>query len=179
MANGEPGDPMETTSSDRPRFTVEAIGLVHSPFGSQDGTPVQPALAGDDAVGTIEIFDPFVEGLTDIERFDRIWVLCWLDRSGPVRMRVIPYLDTVERGLFSTRSPNRPNPIGLSAVRLLRRAGGLLHVADLDLLDGTPVLDVKPYARRFDVFTNTRDGWLSDIESGAEVRADERFARED
>jgi tRNA-Thr(GGU) m(6)t(6)A37 methyltransferase TsaA len=157
-------------------WVVEPIGVVHSPFAAQAGTPVQPAYAGEDAVGTIEVFEPFVGGLSDIEGFDRIWVLSWLDRSGPVRMRVVPYLDTSERGLFSTRSPNRPNPVGLSAVRLLRRRGAVLHVADLDLLDETPVLDIKPYSGRIDVFPGCRDGWLADTGERAQYRADDRFA---
>jgi tRNA-Thr(GGU) m(6)t(6)A37 methyltransferase TsaA len=156
---------------------VRPIGTVHSPYRDQTGTPVQPAFAGEEAVGSIEVFERFAPGLADLERFDRIWIVAWLDRSGPVRLRVVPYLDTVERGLFSTRSPNRPNPLGISAVRLLRREGAVLHVAELDLLDGTPVLDIKPYARRIDVFPTGRDGWLAGTE--AVGPADDRFAPEE
>lgn len=144
------------------RWSIESIGVVHSPYDGRRGTPVQPAYAGRDAVGTIEVYPPFAEGLSDIEGFERIWVISWLDRSGPVRMRVMPHLDDRERGLFATRSPNRPNPIGISALRLLQRRGPILDVADLDLLDGTPVLDLKPYARRIDFFAGTRDGWIAD-----------------
>jgi tRNA-Thr(GGU) m(6)t(6)A37 methyltransferase TsaA len=154
-------------------WTVRAIGVVHSPFRKQTGTPVQPALAGDDAVGTVEVFSEFAEGLCDVEGFDRLWLLSWLDRSGPVRMKVVPYLDTTERGLFATRAPSRPNPIGLSAVRLLRRAANILHVADLDLLDGTPLLDIKPYAPQIDVFDVGRAGWLAGRRGPSS--ADDRF----
>lgn len=160
------------------RWEVGPIGVVHSPFRAQTGTPIQPAFAGEEAIGTVEVFEPFVAGLDDIDRFDRIWVLGWLHRSGPVRMRVVPYLDTEARGLFATRSPNRPNPIGISAVRLLRRSGAVLHVADLDLLDGTPVLDIKPYARSIDIFSGTRDGWLSNAAAEGEHPADDRFGPE-
>ena len=154
---------------------LQPIGVVHSPFASQVGTPVQPALAGPEAVGTIEIFEPFAAGLEDIDGFERIWVVAWFHRAGPERLRVTPYLDVRERGLFATRAPARPNPIGISAVRLLRREGRVLHVADLDLLDGTPVLDLKPYAPAFDVFVASREGWLEGLRR-KHGRADDRFA---
>jgi tRNA-Thr(GGU) m(6)t(6)A37 methyltransferase TsaA len=157
-------------------WTVQPIGVVHSPFLEPTGTPVQPAFAGEGATGTIEVFGTFVEGLSDIEGFERIWVLAWLDRSKPARMRVVPFLDDHRRGLFSTRSPNRPNPIGISALRLLGRAGGVLEVADLDLLDGTPVLDIKPYAQSIDVFPGTGDGWLTRPERRGGRPADGRFS---
>ena len=159
-------------------WVVRPVGVVHSPFESQTGTPVQPALAGNDAIGTVEVFDRFAEALADLEGFERIWLICWLGRSRPVRMRVVPYLDTEERGLFSTRSPCRPNPIGISAVRLLQRSGCVLHVADLDLLDGTPVLDIKPYAQLIDVFPDTRDGWIASARTDRNGRADARFRSE-
>ena len=141
-------------------WELRPIGVVRSPFHSHTGTPAQPALAGKGAIGTVEVFERFAEGLTDIEGFERIWLICWLDRTEPVRMRIVPRLDTVERGLFSTRAPSRPNPIGISAVRLLGRRDNVLNVADLDLLDGTPVLDIKPYSSRIDAFPNAREGWM-------------------
>jgi len=156
---------------------LEAIGVVHSIFTVQTGTPVQPAFASGKDTGTVEVFEPFEEGLDDLERFDRIWLLCWLDRSGPSRMKVVPYLDTETRGLFSTRSPSRPNPIGMSAVRLLRREGRFLHVAELDILDGTPLLDIKPYSAHIDVFPAAEEGWLGERVQ-RRVEADERFGKE-
>jgi len=135
---------------------------------------VQPALAGPEDVGTVEIYERFAAGLADLDGFERIWVISWFHRAGPVHLRVIPYLDLRERGLFATRAPSRPNPIGISAVRLLQREGRILHVADLDLLDGTPVLDLKPYTPAFDVFPVSRQGWLEDrARDGG--RADGRF----
>lgn len=155
---------------------LEPIGIVHSRFSSHTGTPVQPACAGPEAVGTVEVYDRFADGLDDVERFERIWLIVWFDRAGPVRMKVVPYLDTRQRGLFATRAPSRPNPIGISPVRLLRREGQILHVAELDILDGTPLLDIKPYSKRFDVFAVTRNGWLDDQPAQSRREADGRFA---
>lgn len=154
---------------------LEPIGVVHSAFLNQAGVPVQPALAGPEDVGTIEIYEEFAAGLAGLDGFERIWVISWLHRTGPVRLRVLPYLDRQQRGLFATRAPSRPNPIGISAVRLLRREGRVLHVAQLDLLDGTPVLDLKPYAPSIDAFPESREGWLRDRIQGS-FRADDRFA---
>jgi len=139
---------------------ITPIGVVHSPFTSQDDIPRQPAFAGPAATGTVEVFESFEAGLDDIEGFERIWLISWLHLARPHRLSVVPHRETRERGLFSTRSPSRPNPIGLSAVRLLRQEGNLLHVADLDLLDGTPLLDIKPYSPHIDVF-DAKDGWMA------------------
>ena len=139
---------------------VTPIAVVHSPFTSQTDIPRQPAFAGPEAIGIVEVFESFTAGLDDIEGFERIWLISWLHLARPHRLRVVPHRQTGERGLFSTRSPSRPNPIGLSAVRLTRREGNLLHVADLDLLDGTPVLDIKPYSPHIDVF-QAHDGWMN------------------
>jgi tRNA-Thr(GGU) m(6)t(6)A37 methyltransferase TsaA len=155
---------------------LEPIGIVHSRFSSQSGTPVQPACAGREAVGTVEVYERFTEGLDDLEGFERIWLIVWFDRVGPVQMKVVPYLDTRRRGLFATRAPSRPNPIGISPVRLLRREGRILHVDGLDIFDGTPLLDIKPYSKRFDVFAVTRNGWMDDPETQSLREADDRFA---
>jgi tRNA-Thr(GGU) m(6)t(6)A37 methyltransferase TsaA len=155
------------------------IGVVHSPFTSQPGTPIQPALAGPDAIGTVEVHEPFAEGLADLEGFERVWLIYWCHQAGPVRMTVIPYLDTQPRGLFATRAPSRPNPIGISPVRLLKREGRILHVADLDVLDGTPVLDIKPYSKRFDHFDVARNGWLDHVATRRGHKADARFSDRD
>jgi len=156
---------------------LEPIGVVHSIFTAQPGTPVQPAFASGEDTGTVEVYEPFEEGLDDLGRFDRIWLICWLDRSGPPRMKVVPYLDTEPRGVFATRAPSRPNPIGLSAVRLLRREGRFLHVAELDLLDNTPLLDIKPYSAHIDVFHVGREGWLGE-RAQMRVEADDRFSED-
>jgi len=156
---------------------VKPIGVVHSIFTSQEGTPVQPAFASVDDTGIVEVFEPYVEGLDDLERFDRIWLICWFDRSGPPRMKVIPYLDTKERGLFATRAPSRPNPIGISAVRLLDHQDRFLFVAELDILDDTPLLDIKPYSAHVDVFPEGEEGWLGE-RVRRRIEADERFGED-
>jgi tRNA-Thr(GGU) m(6)t(6)A37 methyltransferase TsaA len=135
------------------------IGTVHSPFPDPTGVPIQPSRA-DGVEGTVEVLPEFEEGLADLDGFSHIILVTWLHRSEGYRLRTVPFLDTEERGLFSTRSPRRPNPIGLSVVRLLGVKGCTLQVADLDLVDGTPVLDIKPYIQEFDERPEFRSGWL-------------------
>jgi tRNA-Thr(GGU) m(6)t(6)A37 methyltransferase TsaA len=153
---------------------LRPIGTVHSPFRSSAAAPVQPVWAGPEAEGTVEVFEEYAAGLEDLDGFERIWIVSWFHRAGPSHLRVVPYLDRLERGLFATRAPARPNPIGISAVRLLGREGRFLRVGDLDLLDGTPVLDLKPYAAAFDSFPAVREGWLQGRCPGR-GRADGRF----
>jgi len=135
------------------------IGVIHTPYQEQSGTPIQPAYAGG-AEGTVVVYPEFAEGLADLDGFERIWLLSHLDRTREARMKVIPYRDTKLRGLFATRAPSRPNPIGLSVVRLLEVKGDTLRVADVDLLDGTPLLDIKPYVPFFEAHPDSRAGWL-------------------
>jgi tRNA-Thr(GGU) m(6)t(6)A37 methyltransferase TsaA len=150
-------------------FTFRAIGVVRSPFREQEGTPVQPAFA-EGAEGTIELDPRYAPALADLDGFERIWVLWVADRAGSFEPLVVPHWDDRPRGLFATRSTRRPNPIGLSHLRLLGVEGSVLRVADLDLLDGTPVLDLKPYVPA-DSLTGLRSGWL-ETASGRRPRAD-------
>ncbi len=156
-------------------MNLGAIGLIHTPHKQPAGTPVQAALAKGVA-GTVEVFPEFAAGLRDLDGFERIWLVYWFDRAGPARWVVKPYLDPRERGLFATRAPSRPNPIGVSAVRLVRIEGSVLHVEEVDMLDGTPLLDIKPYAPRFDAFEAERVGWLAGVE-GNGATADGRFEK--
>ncbi len=152
---------------------LEPIGIIHSAFKEPAGTPIQPCAAGG-AAGTIELYEPYVAGLQDLIGFERIWVLYWFNRAPEWRLKVVPFLDSTERGLFATRAPCRPNPIGLSSVRLLAIEGNVLHVGDVDILDGTPLLDIKPYVPRFDCFTVGRCGWIDHVSDDRET-ADDRF----
>ena len=127
---------------------MTAIGVIHTTFLHANGAPIQAATAGG-AQGTVEIFPEFAEGLKDVAGFERLWLIFLLDRASAPQLIVRPYLDTQEHGIFSTRAPARPNPIGLSAVRLLSMEGNHLVVADVDMLDGTPLLDIKPYVPAF------------------------------
>ena len=151
----------------------KAIGIVHSPFKEASGTPIQSSRAKD-TMGSVEIFDEYVEGLSDLDGFSHIILLCHFHRSGPYRLRVVPFLDTVPRGLFATRAPSRPNPIGLSVVELLGIDGNVLSIKGMDLLDGTPVLDIKPYIGEFDDRPGARTGWLETARRKTDV-ADNRF----
>jgi len=128
---------------------LKPIGIVYSPFKEATGAPIQASMA-EGATGTAEVFPAFADGLRDLDGFDRIWLLYWFDRATAPRLIVTPYMDDQSHGVFATRAPARPNPIGMSAVRLLRIEGCTLHVADVDILDGTPLLDIKPYVPRFD-----------------------------
>jgi tRNA (adenine37-N6)-methyltransferase len=152
---------------------VKAIGTIHSPFQDAAGVPIQPAFAGD-VEGTVEVFAEYKEALADLEGFERIWLLYWFDRAAPFKAKVKPYLDDQSHGLFATRAPARPNPIGLSCVKLLAVEGAMLRVGGIDILDGTPLLDIKPYANRFDHFEVARSGWLDTAERGS-TKSDSRF----
>ena len=123
----------------------------------------------------MEVDPEFAEGLDDLERFSHVILLYHLHRAGLLRMKVTPFLDDVPRGLFATRAPTRPNPIGISVVRLLRREGRTLHVSDVDILDGTPLLDIKPHAARFGVDGPVAGGWLDDVDDD---EAERRGTRE-
>ncbi|NQU06067.1 MAG: tRNA (N6-threonylcarbamoyladenosine(37)-N6)-methyltransferase TrmO, partial [Calditrichaeota bacterium] len=120
----------------------------------------------------------FREGLEDLQGFSRIWLLSWLDRSDSYKLKVIPYRDTVERGLFATRAPRRPNPIGISPVKLISvdLENGIIHVNGIDLLNGTPIIDIKPYSHKFDSYPDVDSGWLD--ESISREAADDRFKEE-
>jgi tRNA-Thr(GGU) m(6)t(6)A37 methyltransferase TsaA len=151
------------------------IGVVHSAFVSATGTPLQPSFAAG-TEGSIEIFDAYRDGLRDLDGFERIWVLFWCHRASRAKLTVVPYRDTVPHGLFATRAPARPNPIGLSAVRLLGISGNLVRVGELDILDGTPVVDIKPYVSHYDSFPAVRCGWLDGERVKKEALvADNRF----
>jgi len=156
------------------KFELTPIGLIHSPHRQAEGTPIQPRWAAG-IEGTVEVFPEFAPGLRDLEEFDRVWLLYWFDRAQSAQLEVVPYLDTQKRGIFATRAPSRPNLIGLSCVRLLAVEGSRLRVADLDVLDGTPLLDIKPYVPDFDVFPVKRVGWFS-CAQGTGI-ADNRFAK--
>jgi len=157
-------------------LAVAPIGLIHTPFKQATGAPVQ-GTAGWCAEGVVELLPDLIEGLRGLEGFDRLWLIYQFDRSSDIRLVVRPYLDTTERGVFATRSPARPNRIGISVVRLLRVEQNRLYVVDVDMLDGTPLLDIKPYVPAFDSFEQSRAGWL-DGKSASEVVADGRFETE-
>lgn len=154
-------------------LTMSPIGLIHTPFQHSAGTPIQSAVANG-AQGVVELFPEFTPGLRDLVGFDRLWLIYVLDRASEAQLVTRPYLDTQEHGIFATRSPARPNHIGLSAVRLLGVDQNRLLISDVDMLDGTPLLDIKPYVPAFDHFEVTRTGWYAG-KFAKGVVADDRF----
>jgi len=137
----------------------QPIGIIRSPFSRTDQTPVQPYRSS--AVGEVELLPEYEAGLRDLDGFSHIILLYFFHQAEPgYELEVTPLLDAVPRGLFATRYPRRPNPIGLSVVRLVQREGRTLHVTGIDVLDGTPLLDVKPYVPPFDAFPEATLGWL-------------------
>ena len=135
------------------------IGIIHTPWKSKKDAPIQPSRS-DGADGIIEIFPDFVEGLSDLDGFSHIYLIFHFHKSEGYDLKVKPYLDTVKRGVFACRSPRRPNQIGLSVVRLEKIEGGKIFIKDADMLDGTPILDIKPYVEEFDKRGDIKMGWL-------------------
>jgi tRNA-Thr(GGU) m(6)t(6)A37 methyltransferase TsaA len=152
------------------------IGVIHSPFRRIEGMPIQPSGARGVA-GTVEVFPRYAEGLRDLEGFSHIILVYHFHMAGEASLVVVPFLDSEPRGTFATRAPKRPNPIGISVVALLARSGDTLRVENVDVLDGTPLLDIKPYVPEFDVHAASRTGWLERV-SASDVRrqtSDGRF----
>jgi tRNA (adenine37-N6)-methyltransferase len=157
--------------------TYRPIGVIHSDHKIAEETPIQPIYAKGCA-GRVEIFPEFAEGLRDLEGFSHLYLIYHLHKSGPPQLVLKPFLQDVDRGVFSTRAPRRPNPIGLSIVELIRREGNLLHVDNVDILDGTPLLDIKPYTKRFDRIEGTRNGWHEEVNEADAARRGRRGYRE-
>ncbi len=147
-------------------FAVTPIGWVRSPYERRFGTPQQAAAVDSDAAAVLELDPALIPpvALADLCGMERVWVVSWLHRGGTWAPQVTPPRGArVPRSLFATRSPDRPNPIGLSVVKLVHVEGCNLHVKGIDLLDGTPILDVKPYVPYADAFPNSRAGWVDDV----------------
>lgn len=156
-------------------IVYEPIGIIRSPFEDIEGMPIQPAGAKGVA-GRVEIEPAYLEGLQDLAGFSHIILIYHFHLSTGYALEVKPFLDDHPRGVFSTRAPKRPNPIGLSVVRLVGVRGCILDVQDVDVVDGTPLLDIKPYVPEFDVRQVERIGWLAQsVNRVQQMRADERF----
>jgi tRNA-Thr(GGU) m(6)t(6)A37 methyltransferase TsaA len=141
------------------QISFRPIGIIHSPFKELSGMPIQPAAA--EGVGGTVILDPaFQIGLQDLEGFSHIYLFYHFHKAGEVSLKVKPFLDDQKRGIFATRAPNRPNGIGMSIVKLLSIDGNTIQIENVDILDGTPLLDIKPYVPKFDQPEITRVGWL-------------------
>ncbi len=154
-------------------FQCTPIGIIRSPHHNPGETPIQSVYAKG-CIGRVEIFPEYVEGLSDIDGFSHIYLIYRFHRAGPAKLTVTPFLQNVPRGLFATRAPGRPNPIGLSIVALIKREGTILDVEGLDVLDGTPLLDIKPYTARFDCIATTRNGWQDEVDEASARRLGRR-----
>ncbi len=154
----------------------KSIGVIHTPFKRPIGTPIQPEAART-IEGTVEVFPEYTEGLKDIEGFSHIILLYHFHLAGRYKLVVTPFMDDNSHGVFATRAPSRPNPIGLSVVSLLRVEKNLLYIKAVDIVDGTPLLDIKPFVPRFDVWDRvTGIGWLkANVNRLPDTRDDERF----
>jgi tRNA-Thr(GGU) m(6)t(6)A37 methyltransferase TsaA len=156
-------------------ITYRPIGVIHSPFRDIKGMPIQAAGARG-VTGTVEIEPRYGDGLRDLDGFSHLFLIYHFHLSEGYRLEVKPFLDDRLRGVFATRAPRRPNAIGISVVRLMRVEGCTLHIEDVDVVDGTPLLDIKPYVPEFDVRAAERIGWLAGRVKGvAATEADERF----
>jgi tRNA-Thr(GGU) m(6)t(6)A37 methyltransferase TsaA len=151
------------------------IGIIHSPFTELEGMPIQPAGAAG-VKGTVEVFKDHQPGLKDLDGFSHIILLYHFHRSRGFNLHIVPFMDSKPRGLFATRAPKRPNPIGLSIVCLDKIEDGVLHIQNVDILDGTPLLDIKPYVPEFDAQGKVRTGWLEKAkETVSKLTSDDRF----
>jgi len=156
-------------------IVYRSIGTIHSPFQDITGMPIQPGGA-EGVRGRIEILPEFIPAPKDLEGFSHLILIYHLHRAGEYKALVVPFLDKQPHGLFATRAPARPNPIGLSVVRLLRVDGNQIDIENVDILDGTPLLDFKPYAPDFDAPSEVRVGWLENFKAQMkQKRSDDRF----
>jgi len=154
---------------------LNPIGLIRSPYKELIGMPIQPTGASG-IKGIIEILPEFTPGLLDLDGFSHLILLYQFHRSEGFALQTSPFLDNCARGVFATRSPRRPNPIGLSIVRLEGIDGRVLHISDIDIIDGTPLLDIKPYVPEFDNRSQVEIGWLTKkVTQVTQHRSDDRF----
>lgn len=155
--------------------TMQPIGVIHTPFDTLEGMPIQPAGAAE-VKGRVVLEKTYAEGLNDVDGFSHLILIYLFHQSRGYNLTVTPFLDDQPRGLFATRAPRRPNPIGLSVVALESRQGNVLHVRGIDVLNGTPLLDIKPFVPAFDAPAASAVGWLTGKADQSErVKADSRF----
>ena len=159
------------------RIQYKPIGIIHSPFKEAKGTPIQPTASVDNK-GTVEIFPEYIEGLKDLENFSHIFLIYHFHLSKKTSLKVKPFMDNIERGIFAIRAPSRPNSIGISIVRLTKIEDNILYINDVDIIDGTPLLDIKPYIPEFDIRKVTKNGWLTqNVHKLGKTKDDGRFIK--
>ena len=157
------------------KIEYHPIGIIHSPFTELSGMPIQPAGAAG-VKGTVEVFPKYNDGIKDLEGFSHIIMLYHFHGSKGFKLHVVPFMDSTPRGVFAIRAPKRPNPIGLSVIKLQKIQDNILYVENVDILDGTPLLDIKPYIPEFDEQIEVRAGWLEEARKEVSKRkSDQRF----
>jgi len=157
------------------KISFNSIGVIHTPFKKIDGTPIQPS-AAKNIKGTIELREELTEGLKDLDGFSHIILLYHFHLSKEYSLSVVPFLDDTSHGVFATRAPRRPNSIGFSVVKLVKIENNILYIENVDVIDGTPLLDIKPYVKEFENSEGLRIGWLSEkIKKAINIKADNRF----
>jgi tRNA-Thr(GGU) m(6)t(6)A37 methyltransferase TsaA len=157
-------------------MTYHVIGTIHSPYRDTHGMPIQ-ASAALGVEGSVELWSQYSDGLDDLDGFSHIILLYHFHLSKRYSLKIKPYLDHQLHGVFATRAPSRPNPIGMSIVRLIKIEENILHIQDVDIVDGTPLLDIKPYVAEFDVREVQKQGWLAgNISNLHQATDDGRFA---
>lgn len=156
-------------------FEIEPIGVIKTPFTSKDKIPIQAGKS--DIVAEVEVFPKYSPGLDSLDGFSHIILLYWFHRAKSPKLKITPFLDTQERGLFSTRAPSRPNPIGLSIVKLIQVQSNTVTFQGADMLNDTPLIDIKPYVPEFDIQLDATSGWLTDSLSADkhDYLSDDRF----
>ena len=140
------------------KFEITSIGIIHTPYKQLGETPIQAARSKE--VGKVEVFKEYCEGLDDLEGFSHIILLYRFHKASGYTLKAKPFLDDKEKGIFAIRTPRRPNHIGLSVVELLEKKDNVLRVKGVDMLDGTPLIDIKPFVPAFDHRQKVRYGWL-------------------
>jgi tRNA (adenine37-N6)-methyltransferase len=156
-------------------ITLKPIGIIHTPFKTVTGMPVQSA-AAKGVKGTIVLNEEFTEGLLDLDGFSHMIIIYHFHQSTDTKLKVVPFLDNRPHGIFATRAPARPNRLGISVVKLINIEGNILEFENADMLDGTPLLDIKPYVPEFDIHLVIKSGWLEGVDEKVEGKlSDERF----
>ncbi|MGE5397437.1 MAG: tRNA (N6-threonylcarbamoyladenosine(37)-N6)-methyltransferase TrmO [Chitinophagales bacterium] len=154
---------------------TEYIGVIHSPFEDLQNMPIQP-IGAQDAEGEVVVNPELVEGLKDLDGFSHIYLIYHFHKTTRTELRLIPFMDTVKRGVFATRSPLRPARIGLSIVELVAVEGNCIKVRGIDVLNGTPLIDIKPYIPQFDCPVNAVSGWMkASRDEVRQRRSDDRY----
>ena len=157
------------------QINYEPIGTIHSPFKQIENMPIQPSSA-QGIQGHIELDEDYMDGLSDLDGFSHIYLIFHLHLSKTFELKVVPFLDDQLRGVFSTRAPKRPNPIGLSVVKLVDINHNIINIENVDIVDGTPLLDIKPFVNEMNAISDYKTGWLSERSEDLKTRqSDKRF----